>query len=45
MVCGYLPAGLGLSPWISLAAGLVVLLVIVLRLGSRAEERPFEVLP
>ena len=45
LLLGYLPAGWGLSPWLSLAAGLVVLLVVVLRLGRTAEERPFEVLP
>ncbi len=45
LLLGYLPAGWGLSPWISLAAGLVALLAVVLRLGRPAEERPFEVLP
>ena len=45
LLLGYLPAGWGLSPWISLAAGLSALLAVVLRLGRPAEGRPFEVLP
>ncbi len=45
LVLGYLPAGWGLSPWLSLAVGLAALLVLVLRLGRRAEDKPFAVLP
>lgn len=36
--CGYLPVGLGLPPWVSLAMGLVVLVAIWLRLGRRVDE-------
>ncbi len=45
LVLGYLPAGWGLSPWLGLALGLVALLLIVWRLGRRAEGKPFAVLP
>jgi len=37
-VCGYLPVGLGLSPWVSLALGAGVLIVVWLRLGKRVVE-------
>jgi Na+/H+ antiporter NhaC len=36
-VFGYLPAGYGLSPWISLAVGVAVISVVVLRFGRRAD--------
>ncbi len=33
-VCGYLPVGFGLSPWLSLALGVVGVVVVVWRLGK-----------
>ena len=45
LLLGYLPVGWGLSPWLGLGAGLAVLVAVVWRLGRRAEDRPFEVLP
>jgi Na+/H+ antiporter NhaC len=45
LVLGYLPVGWGLSPWVSLALGLAALGLVTWRVGRRAEDRPFEVLP
>ncbi len=33
--CGYLPAGWGVSPWLSLAAGLAVVTTVLMTLGRR----------
>ncbi len=38
VVLGYLPAGWGVSPWISLGLGALVLGLIVVRFGRRADE-------
>ena len=35
---GYLPVGYGVSPWISLGLGALVVTVLVLRLGRRADD-------
>ena len=40
VVFGYLPAGFGVSPWISLAAGVAVLSIVLRVFGVRAEEDP-----
>ncbi|HPF70812.1 MAG TPA: Na+/H+ antiporter NhaC family protein [Candidatus Krumholzibacteria bacterium] len=45
LLLGYLPAGWGMSPWLGLGLGALALLIVVLRVGRRAEDRPFEVLP
>ena len=37
-ICGYLPVGFGLSPWLSLALGVVTVVVVVLRVGKRIDE-------
>lgn len=39
IACGYVPAGMGLSPWISLPAGAVLLWLCLLRCGSRPDPR------
>jgi len=39
-VVGYLPVGYGVSPWISLGMGALVVTVVVLRVGRRADETP-----
>jgi len=38
MVVGYIPAGFGLSPWLSLPLGFAILTATVLLLGKKAEE-------
>lgn len=38
VVFGYVPAGLGVSPWISLVLGLIVLVAFVRLLGKRPED-------
>jgi Na+/H+ antiporter NhaC len=37
VVCGYLPAGFGLSPWISLAAGAGLVVLLVFKVGRHPE--------
>jgi len=37
-VVGYIPAGYGLSPWISLAMGAGVLIFVVMKFGESAEQ-------
>lgn len=39
-VCGYLPVGFGWSPWIGLAAGSVVTVLLVLVLGRKPDAVP-----
>ena len=40
IVVGYLPVGWGLSPWISLLAGVLALVVVVWRVGSPVQPPP-----
>ncbi len=40
LVCGYLPAGFGVSPWISLAGGAGMLMLILWKFGQRVEGPP-----
>jgi Na+/H+ antiporter NhaC len=35
LVCGYLPAGFGVGPWISLALGAGLVGLLVFKVGSR----------
>ena len=37
ILCGYLPAGYGMNPWLMLPIGLVVCLVVIFVVGRRAE--------
>ncbi len=37
VLCGYLPVGYGVSPWISLGTGMLVICLIVWRLGRKPE--------
>jgi Na+/H+ antiporter NhaC len=39
-VCGYLPVGFGLSPWLSLVLGVGCILVVVWRVGKPVAEQP-----
>ncbi len=36
-VCGYLPVGFGVSPWLSLALGVGAVVLVVLRVGKRID--------
>jgi len=35
VICGYLPVGFGLSPWVSLGMGMVAIVLVVWRLGRK----------
>ncbi len=43
VVCGYLPAGFGLSPWISLAVGAGVLALVIALIGRRPQPGQAEI--
>ncbi len=44
LVCGYLPAGFGLSPWLSLILGMILLSLVAWRVGKKPNlaRRPVE---
>ncbi|MCP4293074.1 MAG: Na+/H+ antiporter NhaC family protein [bacterium] len=40
IVCGYLPVGLGMSPWWSLLLGMILILLVVWRVGKQPHNKP-----